>query len=239
MHYYSSKHNFYGGNGIVGAQIPVGAGLGFALKYKGMPNVAVSMYGDGAANQGQKYEAANMAALWKLPVIFMCENNLYGMGTSNERAAANTNYFQRGDVIPGLKVDGQNVLMVREVMKFAKNYVLEQETPLFLEFLTYRYHGHSMSDPGITYRSRDEIKHVRLHRDPINQVKRMLVENEWSTEKELKAIEKEIRASITADVERALKDPMPNFEDLYANVQTSKPYIRGVTRDLNSEAYDI
>ena len=120
MHYYNSKNNFYGGNGIVGAQVPVGAGLAFALKYKKQPNIAITMYGDGAANQGQIAEAANMAALWKLPCVFMCENNLYGMGTSNERAAHNTDYFRRGDKIPGFKCDAQNVLMVRETMKWTK-----------------------------------------------------------------------------------------------------------------------
>jgi len=232
MHYYSNENNFYGGNGIVGAQIPVGVGLAFAIKYNKTPNIAVSMYGDGAANQGQVYEAANMAALWKLPAVFLCENNLYGMGTSNERAAANTNYYQRGDTIPGFKVDAQNVLMVRETMKFTKDYILANESPMFIEYMTYRYHGHSMSDPGVTYRSRDEIKHVRENRDPINLVKRMLVENSWATEKELKELEKEIRASISEDVKTLMNDPEPNFEDLYSNVTTSKPYIRGVTHDL-------
>ena len=144
-----------------------------------------------------------MAALWKLPCVFLCENNLYGMGTSNERAAANTNYYTRGDPIPGFKIDAQNVLIVRETMKWTKNYCIKNG-PMFIEYRTYRYHGHSMSDPGITYRTRDEIKHVRDYRDPIGLVKHMLLENNWSTEKELKDIEKEIRVSIEADVEKLL-----------------------------------
>jgi pyruvate dehydrogenase E1 component alpha subunit len=195
------------------------------------------MYGDGAANQGQIYEAANMAALWKLPCIFLCENNLYGMGTSNERAAANTRYFSRGDKIPGFRCDAQNVLMVRETIKWAKEYCVANG-PLFMEYLTYRYHGHSMSDPGITYRTRDEIKHVREHRDPIEQVRRMLVENSWATEKELKDIEKEIRKSIEADVEKLLQDPNPTFEDMYNHITLSRPYIRGVTHDLTQHDYE-
>ena len=233
MHYYNSKNNFYGGNGIVGAQVPVGTGLAFALKYKKQPNIAVAMYGDGAANQGQIFEAANMAKLWKLPIAFVCENNLYGMGTTNERAAANTEYHSRGDTIPGFKIDAQNVLIVRETMKWSKSWILDNG-PLFIEYMTYRYHGHSMSDPGTTYRTRDEIKNVRDYRDPIMLVKHMLDENSWATEPELKAIEKEIRKRIEADVEQLLKDPEPNFEDLYAHVNTTKQYIRGVTHDLTS-----
>lgn len=162
-----------------------------------------------------------MAALWKLPIVFLCENNLYGMGTPNARAAANVKYYARGDTIPGFKCDAQNVLIVRETMKWTKNYCVENG-PLFIEYLTYRYHGHSMSDPGVTYRTREEIKHVRDYRDPIGLVKHMLIENSWATEKELKAIEKEIRTSIEADVEKLLKDPVPTPEDMYAHVATNK-----------------
>jgi len=156
MHYYNAKANYYGGNGIVGAQLPVGTGLAFALKYKGMKNYACALYGDGAANQGQIYEAANMAGLWKLPMIYVCENNHYGMGTSAERHAHDTNFFMRGGKIPGLKVEAQNILMVREAFKWAGKYVVENG-PLFMELNTYRYHGHSMSDPGVTYRTKEEI----------------------------------------------------------------------------------
>jgi pyruvate dehydrogenase E1 component alpha subunit len=178
-----------------------------------------------------------MAALWKLPCAFICENNLYGMGTANDRAAANTAYYTRGETIPGFLCDAQNVLMVRETMKWAKHWMLENG-PMFIEYRTYRYHGHSMSDPGVTYRTREEIKHVREFRDPINLVKDMLIENSWGTEVELKSLEKSIRKSIEEDVEKLLKDPEPTFEDLYSNVAVTKHYIRGVTHDLTRHEYD-
>lgn len=238
MHYYNSKNNFYGGNGIVGAQIPVGTGLAFALKYQKKPNVAVAMYGDGAANQGQIFEAANMAALWKLPILYVCENNLYGMGTSNERASHNTKFYTRGDTIPGFKIDGQNILVVREAMKFAKQWCVADKGPLFIEFQTYRYHGHSMSDPGVTYRTREEINEVRANRDPIELVRRLMLENSYATEAELKDIEKKIRADIDADVEKIKQDPEPYPEDLYTHVGLGKHYIRGINHpDLSQLEY--
>jgi pyruvate dehydrogenase E1 component alpha subunit len=160
MHFYSSKNNFYGGNGIVGAQMPVGTGIAFAQKYVGKKNFTVAMYGDGAASQGQFAEAMNMAGLWKLPMVYVCENNLYGMGTSNERHSHNTKFYSRGDLLPGFKMEGQNVLAVREAIKFAGNHSIEH-SPMLIEFSTYRYHGHSMSDPGVTYRTKEEISEVR------------------------------------------------------------------------------
>jgi len=175
-----------------------------------------------------------MAALWKLPIIYVCENNLYGMGTSISRASHNTLFYTRGDKIPGLKAEGQNILSVKETMKWAKNYAINNG-PLFIEFLTYRYHGHSMSDPGITYRTREEINEVRKNRDPVEIVRKLILDNKWSTEEELKEIEKKIRADIEADVEKMKNDPEPSFEDLYADVGVSKHPIRGVEIHLSRD----
>ncbi len=233
MHFYNAKNNYYGGNGIVGAQLPVGTGLAFALKYENKPNVSVAMYGDGASNQGQLFEAMNMAALWKLPMIYLCENNMYGMGTSIERSSSNTKFYTRGDVIPGFKIDGQNVLVVREAMKFAKEWCVKGNGPLFVELSTYRYHGHSMSDPGVTYRTREEINEVRKNRDPIEIVRKMLLDNKWSNEEELKNIEKQIRVEIEASVEQIKQDPEPSAEDLYTHIGTTFHPIRGVEVELS------
>mmetsp|Transcript_2960 Transcript_2960/g.8948 ORF Transcript_2960/g.8948 Transcript_2960/m.8948 type:complete len:388 (-) Transcript_2960:347-1510(-) len=218
MHFYNKSQNFYGGQGIVGAQVPVGAGLAFANKYKTPPGekmpVAIACYGDGAANQGQIAEAANMSMLWKLPMMFVIENNQYGMGTSNSRSSSNTEYYTMGNVIPGLKIDGMNVLSVREGMKYAKEYVSAGNGPLFIEFSTYRYHGHSMSDPGTTYRNRDEIAAMRATRDPIEHVKKMLLEFCSATDDELKAIEKDIRADVAAACDRAKASKPPPVSSL-------------------------
>lgn len=139
------------------------------------------MFGDGAANQGQLFEAMNMAGLWSLPIIYLLENNTYGMGTSQDRAAHNTNFYERGDKIPGIKFDAQNVLMVKETIKWAGQYVIENG-PIYLEAMTYRYHGHSMSDPGITYRTKEEVADVRANRDPVEICRKMLLDQGWASE---------------------------------------------------------
>mmetsp|Transcript_6030 Transcript_6030/g.25236 ORF Transcript_6030/g.25236 Transcript_6030/m.25236 type:complete len:248 (+) Transcript_6030:641-1384(+) len=222
MHFYNKSHNFYGGQGIVGAQVPVGTGLAFANKYKTPPGermpVAIACYGDGAANQGQIWEAANMAALWKLPMIFVIENNQYGMGTSTPRSSSNTEYYTAGNLIPGMKIDGMNVLSVREGMKAAKEYASTGNGPLYLEFSTYRYHGHSMSDPGTTYRNRDEIAAMRATRDPIDHIKKLLMDYCAATDEELKAIEKDIRADVAAACDRAKASKPPGLDQLTTNI---------------------
>merc|ERR1719289_407987 len=205
MHMYTK--NFYGGNGIVGAQIPLGAGIGFANKYLGNGKVNIALMGDGAANQGQVYEAYNMAKLWNLPSIFVVENNGYGMGTSAERAAASTDYYTRGDYIPGIWVDGMDFLTVREATKYALALCREGKGPLVYEMATYRYSGHSMSDPGTSYRTREEVQDVRQTRDPILGFKEKIVAAGLADADELKKMEMEVRKSVDADVKKAKTDP--------------------------------
>lgn len=220
MHMTMADQHFYGGQGIVGDQVSVGTGIAFSIKYQEKKEVCVTMFGDGAINQGQVYESANMAKLWNLPVIYVCENNLYGMGTPYDKASANPLLYTKLDLVPGIRLDGQNVFAVREHVKFARNWCLAGKGPILLEFMTYRYHGHSMSDPGLAYRRREEVDKMRRERDPIMLLKKMILENKAGTEEELKAIEKEIKKIIEEAAEKAQKDPMPDpnkdlFTDIY------------------------
>ena len=219
MHMTLLKNRFYGGNGIVGAHTPIGTGVAFGIKYEKKKEVCFTIYGDGAANQGQLAESANMAKLWNLPVIYVCENNRYAMGTSCARAAANTKYYTRLDPIPGVKSDGQNLFAVREIIKYAREWCLADKGPICVEFDTYRYHGHSMSDPGLCYRSREEIANVRKERDPIEKVKKWIVENNFATDKELKEIDRKIKNEINEITKKARADPWPDPEkDLLTDV---------------------
>ncbi|KAG1327056.1 pyruvate dehydrogenase E1 component subunit alpha-1, mitochondrial [Cocos nucifera] len=221
MHFYKKEAGFYGGHGIVGAQVPLGCGLAFAQKYSKDETVTFALYGDGAANQGQLFEALNISALWDLPVILVCENNHYGMGTAEWRASKSPAYYKRGDYVPGLKVDGMDVLAVKQACKFAKEHVLKNG-PIILEMDTYRYHGHSMSDPGSTYRTRDEISGVRQERDPIERVRKLILTYEMACASELKDIEKEIRKEVDEAIRQAKESPMPDPFELFTNV-----YVKG------------
>eukprot|EP00658_Telonema_sp_P-2_P015670 TRINITY_DN1604_c0_g3_i5.p1 TRINITY_DN1604_c0_g3~~TRINITY_DN1604_c0_g3_i5.p1 ORF type:complete len:439 (+),score=141.28 TRINITY_DN1604_c0_g3_i5:82-1398(+) len=227
MHMYKVDSNFYGGNGIVGAQIPIGAGLALAIKYKKTENAcAFGLYGDGASNQGQFFEALNMAALWKLPFIALCENNNFAMGTSTARHAAMDEFYKRGNTcaVPGLRVDGMDMLAVKEATAWAKEYVTSGNGPLVMEMMTYRYHGHSMSDPGITYRSRDDVNEVRKTRDPIELHKQRLIEYGFAEKDEIKALEKDVRAEVQEAMEFALSSAEPPMEELYSDIYDPEGY---------------
>lgn len=234
MHMFSK--GFYGGNGIVGAQVPVGAGLAFAHKYTGRKNASVILYGDGASNQGQVFEAFNMAKLWNLPALFGCENNKYGMGTAAARSSALTDYYKRGQYIPGLKVNGMDVLAVKAAVKYGKEWTVNEQGPLVLEYVTYRYGGHSMSDPGTTYRTREEIQRMRSTNDPIAGLKQKILDWEVCSEDELKGIDKEARKHVTDEVAiaeaMAAPEPTPKilYEDIYVR-GTEPEFLRGRTTD--------
>ena len=229
MHYYNRKMNFFGGNGIVGAQLPLGTGIGFALKYLGKKNACFTMYGDGTANQGQLFESSNMAGLWKLPMIYLCENNHYGMGTSESRASFYRPLMAKFRGFPGFKCDGMDVFAIRESIKFAKEYAIKNG-PVFLEIDTYRYLGHSMSDPGVTYRTKDEVAQWKKTRDCIDKVKDLLFKHNLVHENEVKDLEKKIRKKIEAEVEQIKKEPFPDVKELYSNifVEENVPFIRNV-----------
>ena len=219
MHMFSTEKHFYGGHGIVGAQVPLGAGLAFANKYMDNGSVSSAFFGDGAANQGQIYETFNMAELWDLPVVFVIENNQYAMGTSVERSSAETELYKRGISfgIEGVQVDGMNVLAVRDASLKAFEHARSGKGPMILEMKTYRYRGHSMSDPA-KYRSRDEVKEVRGERDPIDAVKARLSDEGWADADALKAIDKEIKAIVAEAAQFAQDSPEPDPSELYTDV---------------------
>ena len=219
MHMFSKEKNFYGGHGIVGAQVPLGTGLAFANKYRGNDNVSVAYFGDGAANQGQVYEAFNMASLWKLPVIYVIENNMYAMGTSVERHSSETELFKRGISfeIEGEEVDGMDVLAVREAGEKAIKHARSGKGPYILEMKTYRYRGHSMSDPA-KYRKREEVDDIRSHHDPIEGLKGQIIEQGHATEDDLKKIDNEIKAIVKEAADYSLESPEPDASELWTDV---------------------
>ncbi len=219
MHMFSIEKGFFGGHGIVGAQVPLGTGLAFASKYSGAGRVCLTYFGDGAANQGQVYEAFNMAKLWSLPVVYIVENNKYGMGSRIDRVSSTTDFSQRGLSfnIPGEQVDGMDVRAVRAAGERAVRWAREGNGPYILEMLTYRYRGHSMSDPA-KYRSREEVEKMRSEHDPIEQVRARLIAKGWASEDDLKAIDKEIRAVVNDAAEFAQTDPEPDAAELYTDV---------------------
>lgn len=231
MHLYG--RNFYGGNGIVGAQVPLGAGIAFAHKYRGDGGVTFALYGDGAANQGQLFEAYNMAKLWSLPCVFVCENNGYGMGTSVDRSSASTEYYSRGDYVPGIWVDGMDVIATREATRYAIEHCTSGKGPLLMEMETYRYSGHSMSDPGTSYRTRDEVQEVRQTRDPITSFKEKILNHELVTPDQLKEIDAKVRKEVDEATKQAKTDPEIGVEELSADIYYNnlEPYIRGVHPD--------
>ena len=219
MHMFSIETGFFGGHGIVGAQVPLGTGLAFANSYRGNDNVSLTYFGDGASNQGQVYESFNMAKLWNLPVVYIVENNQYGMGTSVKRASATTDLSQRGRShdIPGMQVDGMDIRAVKAAGEKAVASCRAGNGPIILEMLTYRYRGHSMSDPA-KYRPKEEVDKVRNEHDPIEQVRARLIAKKSATEETLKKIDQQVRAVINEAAEFATSDPEPDPSDLYTDV---------------------
>ena len=219
MHMFSKEKNFYGGHGIVGAQVPLGAGLAFADRYRENNCVTFTYFGDGAANQGQVYETFNMAALWKLPVIFVIENNQYAMGTAQERSTSSPEIYTRGEAfgIKGESVDGMDVIAVKTAGEKAADYCRAGKGPYILEIKTYRYRGHSMSDPA-KYRTREEVQKMRAQRDPIEAVRTLLISEKHATDEEIKTIDKEIKEIINACAEYAKDSPEVSEEELWTDI---------------------
>ena len=219
MHMFSKEKKFYGGHGIVGAQVPLGAGLAFADRYRENNCVTFTYFGDGAANQGQVYETFNMAALWKLPVIFVIENNQYAMGTAQERSTSSPEIYTRGEAfgIKGEAVDGMDVIAVKTAGDKAADYCRAGKGPYILEIKTYRYRGHSMSDPA-KYRTREEVQKMRAQRDPIEAIRTLLVSEKHATDEEIKTIDKEIKEIINACAEYAKDSPEVSAEELWTDI---------------------
>lgn len=219
MHMFSREKNFYGGHGIVGGQVPIGTGLAFAHKYKEDGGICYTYFGDGSINQGQVYESFNMAQLWSLPVLYIIENNKYGMGTSIERASATVDLYRRGAAhgIPGEQVDGMDVVAVREATARAAAYVRAGKGPFILEMMTYRYRGHSMSDPA-KYRSKEEVSKVRQEQDSIDNLRELILESKAADEAALKEIDKEIKIIVTNAAEFAKESPEPELGELYTDI---------------------
>jgi pyruvate dehydrogenase E1 component alpha subunit len=219
MHMFSKEKNFYGGHGIVGAQVPIGGGLAFANKYRNNKNLAFTYFGDGAANQGQVYETFNMSSLWKLPVIFVIENNQYAMGTSLKRASSSPALFTRGAAfgIPGQAVDGMDVLKVREAGLLAAEHCRSGKGPFILEMNTYRYRGHSMSDPA-KYRTREEVQKMRSERDPIDTLRKKLIDTFNTTEEALKQIDRAVKNEISEAADFAISSEEPDIKELWTDI---------------------
>tara|TARA_R110002073_G_scaffold192857_1_gene351925 strand:- start:834 stop:1868 length:1035 start_codon:yes stop_codon:yes gene_type:complete len=219
MHMFSRDKQFFGGHGIVGAQVSIGTGLAFADLYKNNGKVCATYFGDGAANQGQVYESFNMAKLWNLPVIYIIENNQYAMGTSVKRSSSETHLHKRGASfgIPGEEVDGMDVIAVRTAAAKARKHCMDGKGPFILEMKTYRYRGHSMSDPA-KYRTREEVDDIRSHHDPIEGAKERILKEKFATEDDLKKIDKEVKAIVNASADFAKESPEPDPSELYTDV---------------------
>jgi len=221
MHMFSTKADFYGGHGIVGAQVPIGTGLAFANRYRNNGKVSFTFFGDGAANQGQVYESFNMAELWNLPVVYIIENNQYAMGTSIERSSSETHLYKRGSSfrIPGAEVDGMDVLAVKAAVSKAAEHARGGNGPYILEMKTYRYRGHSMSDPA-KYRTREEVDEIRKTRDPIDHVEELLEQKGWADEATLKSVDAEVKRIVAEAADFARTSPEPDPRELYTDVYT-------------------
>jgi pyruvate dehydrogenase E1 component alpha subunit len=219
MHMFSIEKGFYGGHGIVGAQVPLGTGIAFAHKYKDDGGVCLIYFGEGAANQGQVYESFNMAELWRLPAVYVDENNQYGMGTSAKRASASTEFFKRGSAygIPGERVDGMDVLAVKAAALKAVEFARSGNGPYILEALTYRYRGHSMSDPA-KYRTKEEVEEIRKKRDPIDRLREELIEKRVLDDAKLKDLDREVRDIVVRAAEFSQQSPEPDPAELYTDV---------------------